>query len=135
MNKLSLVGSIVEYNIFLSAEYIIDNCDSKINNAIWLLEMKKFSVPNTHSWTVVIDEMVDLLISDEELTSKYLQEFIKKIRELFYVLFIMYKTILKSVTLLLLLNRVEASFLQNLLSWTDEDDGLIELDVQHHTPY
>ena len=43
---------------------------------------------STHSWTIVIDEMVDLLISDEELTSKYLQEFIKKIRELFYVLFI-----------------------------------------------
>ena len=94
-NNLQIIETLTQISLNENIElekddykYIIDNCDSKINNAIWLLEMKKFSVPNTHSWTIVIDEMVDLLISDEELTSKYLQEFIKKIRELFYVLFI-----------------------------------------------
>ena len=32
--------------------------------------------------------MISLLISDEELNSKFLQDFIKKVRELFYILFI-----------------------------------------------
>ncbi len=69
-------------------KYILDNCESKINNAIWLLEMKKFGVPNTHSWMIVIDKIVNLVITKEELTNKFLQDFIKKVRELFYILFI-----------------------------------------------
>ena len=69
-------------------KYILEDCDSKINNAIWLLEMKKFGVPNNHSWTLIIDNMVGLVVSDEEITSKYLQDFIKNTRELFYILFI-----------------------------------------------
>jgi hypothetical protein len=69
-------------------KYILENCDSKINNAIWLLEMKKFGVPNNHSWTIIIEEMIDLIVFKNELTSKYLHEFIKKTRELFYILFI-----------------------------------------------
>jgi len=69
-------------------KYILENCDSKINNAIWLLEMKKFGVPNNHSWTIIIEQMIDLIVFKNELTSNYLHEFIKKTRELFYILFI-----------------------------------------------
>lgn len=68
--------------------YILDNCDSKINNAIWLLEMKKFGVPNTHSWKIVIEKLVDLIINCNSLSPKYVQEFIRDIREYFYILFI-----------------------------------------------
>ena len=50
--------------------------------------MKKFGVPNTHSWMIVIDKIVNLVITKEELTNKFLQDFIKKVRELFYILFI-----------------------------------------------
>ena len=78
-------------NIKLTKEdykYIIDNCESKVNNAIWLLEMKKYNVPNSHSWKKVIHKMVDLLISNKELNNKTVSDFIKKLREYFYILFI-----------------------------------------------
>ena len=44
-------------------KYILDNCESKVNNAIWLLEMKKFNTPNSHSWKLVINKMIDLVIN------------------------------------------------------------------------
>lgn len=69
-------------------KYIIDNCESKVNNAIWLLEMKKYNVPNSHSWKKVIHNMVDLLICNKELNYKSVSDFIKKLREYFYILFI-----------------------------------------------
>ena len=40
--------------------------------------MKKFGVPNTHSWIIVIDQMVDLVTSNEDLSNKFIQEFIKR---------------------------------------------------------
>ncbi len=69
-------------------KYILDNCESKVNNAIWLLEMKKYNVPNTHSWKLVIDKMVNSLIEIEDMNNKVISEFIKKTREYFYILFI-----------------------------------------------
>lgn len=69
-------------------KYILNNCESKVNNAIWLLEMKKFSVPNCHSWKLVIDKMVNILVETEELNNKVITDFIKKTREYFYILFI-----------------------------------------------
>ena len=87
-------------------KYILDNCESKINNAIWLLEMKKFGVPNTHSWTIVIDQMVNLIISNDDLTNKHIQDFIKKTRELFYILFITNIDV-KKILLSLMRNLIE----------------------------
>lgn len=82
--------------------YILENCDSKINNAIWLLEMKKFGVPNSHSWKLVINKMVDLVVKGDNLTSKYIQEFIKETREYFYILFITNIDVKKILTHLML---------------------------------
>ncbi len=69
-------------------KYILDNCESKVTNAIWLLEMKKFNVPNNHSWKKVIENMVDLLFLKDEFNNKFVLDFIKKTREYFYILFI-----------------------------------------------
>lgn len=69
-------------------KYILENCESKVNNAIWLLEMKKYDVPNTHTWKKMIDKMVDLLFVKKEFDNKVVLEFIKKTREYFYILFI-----------------------------------------------
>lgn len=86
--------------------YILDNCDSKINNAIWLLEMKKFGVPNTHSWKIVIEKMVDLIINCNSLSPKYIQEFIKDTREYFYILFITNIDV-KKILMYLMINLVD----------------------------
>jgi len=86
ITQISLLENIkLEKNDY---KYILDNCESKVNNAIWLLEMKKFNVPNTHSWKLVIDSMVNILIETDELNNKVITEFIKNIREYFYILFI-----------------------------------------------
>lgn len=82
--------------------YILDNCESKVNNAIWLLEMKKYNVPNTHSWKIVISNMVDLILSDEEINSKFIGNFVKKIREFFYILFITNIDVKKILTSLMI---------------------------------
>ena len=82
--------------------YILDNCESKVNNAIWLLEMKKYNVPNTHSWRIVINNMVDLILSDEEINSKFIGNFVKKIREFFYILFITNIEVKKILTSLMI---------------------------------
>jgi|TARA_B100000524_G_scaffold344915_1_gene242824 replication factor C subunit 3/5 len=95
-------------NIKLEKEdykYILDNCESKVNNAIWLLEMKKYNVPNNHSWKLVIDKMVNTLIEIEELNNKTMIDFIKKLREYFYILFITnidVKKILKNLMICLI---------------------------------
>jgi replication factor C subunit 3/5 len=86
ITQISLLENIkLEKNDY---KYILENCESKVNNAIWLLEMKKFNVPNSHSWKLVIDKMVNILVETEELNNKVITEFIKKIREYFYILFI-----------------------------------------------
>jgi replication factor C subunit 3/5 len=115
-NNLQIIETLTQIsyreNIKLQRDdyiYILENCESKINNAIWLLEMKKFGVPNTHSWMIVIDQMVDLVTSNDDLSNKYIQEFIKKTRELFYVLFITNIDVKKILLSLMknLINRID----------------------------
>ena len=48
-------------------KYILDNCESKVTNAIWLLEMKKYNVPNDHSWKKIVHNMVDLLFIETKM--------------------------------------------------------------------
>tara|TARA_B100001093_G_scaffold519488_1_gene608769 strand:+ start:2141 stop:3298 length:1158 start_codon:yes stop_codon:yes gene_type:complete len=86
--------------------YILNNCESKINNAIWLLEMKKFDVPNSHSWKIVIEQMVNLIIGCESLSSKFIQDFIKSTREYFYILFITNIDV-KKILLYLMISLIE----------------------------
>lgn len=86
ITQISLLENIkLEKNDY---KYILENCESKVNNAIWLLEMNKFNVPNSHSWKLIIDKMVNILVETEELNTKVITEFIKKTREYFYILFI-----------------------------------------------
>lgn len=90
-------------------KYILDNCESKVNNAIWLLEMKKFGVPNSHSWKLVIDKMIDLILTKEQIDSNFIGYFIKKIREYFYILFITNIDVKKILTKLMvnLINQID----------------------------
>ena len=83
-------------------KYILDNCESKVNNAIWLLEMKKFNVPNSHSWKLVIDKMVSILVDTNDLSNKTISDFIKKTREYFYILFITNIDVKKILTCLMI---------------------------------
>ena len=74
--------SINEYNEILS------RCDYQVNNAIWMLEAKRFGVENNSSWLDIIKQMVNLFFELGSLDNNDILLFLKKIREFFYILFI-----------------------------------------------
>ena len=68
-------------------KYIIDNCENKINNAIWLLEMKKYNI-KYEGWENVLDNIISMITNTDNYTTKKIFEVLKKIRASFYILFI-----------------------------------------------
>jgi replication factor C subunit 3/5 len=67
-------------------KYIIDNCDNKISNAIWLLEFKKRNYIFDNSWERKIDEIVSIIINPNNYKQNKILKSINKIRECFYSL-------------------------------------------------
>ena len=87
----SLLQISIRENITITKEdynNILDNCDYQVNNAIWCLEMKRIGLENNHSWLDIIKQMVDLFFDFKKINHTELSNFIKKIREYFYILFI-----------------------------------------------
>ena len=112
-NKLQILESILYicYNekIKISNKKIfeiVNKSNNKINHAIWLLEMYKYNIKYNINWEIIIDNIVniilnfnksDLLINNNNNNElicyknnkyKLLYNSIKKIREYFYILFI-----------------------------------------------
>ena len=79
--------------------------------------MKKYKVPNTHSWKKIVDKMVDLLFVKKEFDNKLVLEFIKKTREYFYILFItnIYSTCDATTSTFILLHST-SSYFSNVLA-------------------
>lgn len=78
-------------NIDISFEKIneiILNSDNRINNAIWLLEMYKYNIVYEKNWELVINDIIELILSNKLTNSKELFNTMRKIREKFYILFI-----------------------------------------------
>ncbi len=67
---------------------ILNNCDNKVNHAIWLLEMHKYGITYEKNWEYVIDNIIEMIIDPSIKTNKKLYSTMKKIREQFYILFI-----------------------------------------------
>jgi replication factor C subunit 3/5 len=74
--------SIEDYN------KILDNSDYQVNNAIWMLEAKRYGVENNSSWIDIIKQMVNSFFELKNINSSEILSFLKKIREYFYILFI-----------------------------------------------
>ena len=66
---------------------IINNSEYKINIAIWLLELKKYNLKYDKNWENLSEKIVSLIIN-KNYNSKKFYSAIKKIREIFYYLFI-----------------------------------------------
>jgi replication factor C subunit 3/5 len=66
---------------------IIKNSDSKVNHAVWLLEMDVLNINYDKNWDSIIDNIVEIVIIKFK-NNKTLFNVIKKVRELFYILFI-----------------------------------------------
>lgn len=67
---------------------IIEYSDNKVNHAIWLLEMYNYGVTYEKNWELVINNIVDMILSSDIKNNKKLYSVMKKIREQFYILFI-----------------------------------------------
>lgn len=73
---------------WLKLDEIIKQSDNKVNHAIWLLDMYRHGVSYEKNWEIVLDQIVNLILSPTIKANKKLYSTIKKIREQFYVLFI-----------------------------------------------
>jgi replication factor C subunit 3/5 len=67
---------------------IIKISDNKINYAIWLLELKKYNIEYKKSWEILIEEIVDIILDNSNYTNNAFLNSMRKIREIFYNLFI-----------------------------------------------
>jgi len=89
---LDILLKITEYeNIKLkSHEYneIIENCEYKINTAIWLLELKKYNLTYEKTWDHLCESIVLMILNKKNYSNNKCLYVIKKCREIFYNLFI-----------------------------------------------
>ena len=67
---------------------ILCKCDYQINNALWYLEMKRLGLDNDDSWQTIIKNLVDSFFEMKKYNNTEIFNFLKKIREYFYILFI-----------------------------------------------
>ena len=68
---------------------IIKNSENKINQSIWLLElMNIYNLPYEKNWSNLINDIVEIILNKKNYNNKKFFIAIKKIRELFYNLFI-----------------------------------------------
>ena len=68
---------------------IVKNCNNQINNAIWLLEHKKYKVDiKNNNWLKLIDEVIKIILNKNNYNKKRMIDIITKIRNNFYILFI-----------------------------------------------
>ena len=68
---------------------IIKKSDNKINQSIWLLELLNvYNLSYDKNWSNLIDDIVQLIINKKNYCNKKFIVTIKKIREIFYNLFI-----------------------------------------------
>lgn len=68
--------------------FIIKNSENKITDAIWLLELKKNGIDYSNNWNQLIIEIVIMVLNVKNYNNKKFNMVIKKIREIFYNLFI-----------------------------------------------
>ena len=68
---------------------IIKNSENKINQSIWLLELINiYNLPYEKNWSNLINDIVEIILNKKNYNNKKFFIAIKKIRELFYNLFI-----------------------------------------------
>ena len=92
-NNIQIINTLLHIsnteNIILKAKdikYILTNCNQKIHNAIWLLELMKNNYIYDNSKNEILDKIVEMIIDENNFNNKKSLLVIKKCRELFYKL-------------------------------------------------
>ena len=71
---------------FMEYDEIIDNCEYNIKNAIWELDFKFNGVELEKSWKVYLSQII--VIIKNIINKKFLQTYVKEIRNILYKIFI-----------------------------------------------
>jgi replication factor C subunit 3/5 len=100
---------------------IVKKSDYKINTAIWLLELKKYNLKYKKSWEDLSYEIVYLIVNKKNYNNTKCYSCIKKIREIFYFLFITNiptQTIIRNIMIKLLENVDDINLKNNIIEIT-----------------
>jgi len=92
-NNVEIINTLLHItkneNINLSSDdfiYILKNCNQRIHNAIWLLELKMNGYEYENSKSNIIEKIVEMIINKKNYNSKNIYNVLKKCREFFYKL-------------------------------------------------
>ena len=92
-NNIQILNTLLYINrmekIDISADclqYILNNCNNKIYNAIWLLEMLSSGCIFIDNKNIIIQKIISMIIDKNNYSSNVILSCIKKIRELYYQL-------------------------------------------------
>ena len=92
-NNIQIINTLLHIsqmeNIDLSENdlyYIIKNCNQKIHNAIWLLELKKNGCNYIDTKNENINQIVKMIVNKKNYNQKKIYGVLKKSREIFYKL-------------------------------------------------
>ena len=100
---------------------IITNSEYKINTAIWLLELKKYNLNYDKNWDNLSSEIIHLIINKKNYNNKKCYSCIKKIRKIFYNLFITnipIQSIIKNIMIKLLEKIDDINIKNNIIEIT-----------------
>jgi replication factor C subunit 3/5 len=100
---------------------IIKKSEYKINTAIWLLELKKNNLQYKKTWEEMSFKIVDLILNKKNYNNNKCYSCIKKIREIFYLLFITNiptQIIIKNIMINLLENVNDMNLKNNIIEIT-----------------
>ena len=113
---------------------IMEDSNNNINHAIWLLEFKKFNISNDKKWTYIIDNIVNLVVDKSNYNTLKMYSLIKKVRELFYILFITnieFTIIIRKIMIKLLEKDFDLEIKSNIVEIT----SIFELRISQGTRY
>ena len=100
---------------------IIRKCEYKINTAIWLLELKKYGLNYDKNWEELSYQIVSLITNKKNYNNNKCYSSIKKIREIFYYLFITNiptQTIIRNIMIKLLDSVNDINLKNNIIEIT-----------------
>ena len=114
-DKENININLYEYN------EIINTCENKINNAIWLLELKKYNIDYSNNWSIFIKKIIENILNKKNYCNKEFFKVIQKIRDCFYNLFITNistQTILRLIMIELLKDTKDLNLKNNIIEIT-----------------
>lgn len=92
-NNIQIINTLLHIskmeNIDLSESdfiYILKNCNQRIHNAIWLLELKKNGCIFKNTKDENINEIISMIVDKKNYNPKKILSVLKKCREIFYIL-------------------------------------------------